>query len=263
MEEKEAIEAQIKFQSEFLQILRSRKPKSYFFLLLEMKFVCFSSVDRPSCKTSCDFEVLSKESHCELHRFAQGGEPLSNNRGDQGWLPVLILSLKESDKQTRRPAVVFLHSTNSHKESLRPLLEAYASRGYIAISVDSRYHGERAKDINTYCDFVALAQFELTINFDSETVYYSLTWQECMHVARDDLGKDAIDKEVVEKVWDRIATRSSSQFDSPCSIPSIAPRRLLILNGAEDPRCPLAGLEIPRAKASKAYEAFHRTDDFQ
>jgi hypothetical protein len=37
---------------------------------------------------------------------------------------VLILSLKESDIQRRRrPAVVFLHSTNKYKEFLRPLLE--------------------------------------------------------------------------------------------------------------------------------------------
>ncbi|KAK8509277.1 hypothetical protein V6N12_018359 [Hibiscus sabdariffa] len=33
--------------------------------------------------------------------------------------------------------------------------------------------------------------------------------------ARIDLGKTAIDKEVVEKVWDRIAPGLASKFDSP------------------------------------------------
>lgn len=42
--------------------------------------------------------------------------------GEQGRLPLLILSMKESDKENR-PAVVFLHSTHKCKEWLRPLLE--------------------------------------------------------------------------------------------------------------------------------------------
>ncbi|KAG6706061.1 hypothetical protein I3842_07G208600 [Carya illinoinensis] len=76
---------------------------------------------------------------------------LITEAGDQGRLPVLILSMKESNPQ-RRPAVVFLHSTHKCKEWLRPLLEAYASRGYIAIAIDSRYHGERASSKTTYRD---------------------------------------------------------------------------------------------------------------
>ncbi|KAL6543369.1 hypothetical protein OROHE_010889 [Orobanche hederae] len=54
--------------------------------------------------------------------------------------------------------------------------------------------------------------------------------------ARIDMGKSAIEKEVVEKagrsVWDRIAPGLASQFDWPCTVPAIAPRPLLILNGA-------------------------------
>lgn len=34
-----------------------------------------------------------------------------------------------------------------------------------------------------------------------------------------------------DQVWDRIAPGLASQFDSPYSIPAIAPRPLLILNG--------------------------------
>lgn len=98
---------------------------------------------------------------------------------------MLILSLKGCKE--KRPAIVFLHSTNKCKEWLRPLLEvqsystpmdflcllsvyklpflgktslylfvclfqAYASRGYIAIAIDSRYHGERASSNTTYRD---------------------------------------------------------------------------------------------------------------
>jgi len=32
------------------------------------------------------------------------------------------------------------------------LFQAYASRGYVAIAIDSRYHGERASNLTTYRD---------------------------------------------------------------------------------------------------------------
>jgi hypothetical protein len=52
------------------------------------------------------------------------------------------------------------------------VFQAYASRGYIAISVDSRYHGERAKDAATYRDVcVCFALFML--------FYEAVTWTLC------------------------------------------------------------------------------------
>lgn len=42
--------------------------------------------------------------------------------GEQGRLPVLILSMKQSDLK-KRPAIVFIHSSYKCKEWLRPLLE--------------------------------------------------------------------------------------------------------------------------------------------
>ncbi|GMP94834.1 hypothetical protein CsSME_00044127 [Camellia sinensis var. sinensis] len=81
--------------------------------------------------------------------------------------------------------------------------------------------------------------------------------------ARIHLGKSAIDKEVVEQVWIRIAPGLASKFDSPYSIPIIAPRPLLILNGEKDPRCPIEGLEIPKSRARKAYEDAHCPDNFK
>ncbi|KAK9273991.1 hypothetical protein L1049_018805 [Liquidambar formosana] len=253
---------------------------------------------------------------------------LTTEAGEQGRLPVLILSMKENIHQ-RRPAIVFLHSTNKCKEWLRPLLEAYASRGYIAVAIDSRYHGERAKNLTTYrdalilswkkgdtmpfifdtvWDLIKLADY-LTQREDIDTAKIGITGESLggMHAwfaaaadtrysvvvpiigvqgfrwaidndkwqgrvdsikplfeeARADLGKSEIDKEVVEKVWDRIAPGLASHFDSPYTIPVIAPRPLLIVNGAEDPRCPLAGLEIPKSRASKAYGEALCLDNFK
>ncbi|XP_057477422.1 uncharacterized protein LOC130765096 [Actinidia eriantha] len=253
---------------------------------------------------------------------------LITESGEQGRLPVLILSMKES-KHPKRPAVVFLHSTNKCKEWLRPLLEAYASRGYVAVAIDSRYHGERASSKTTYrdalvsswkngdtmpflfdtaWDLIKLAD-HLTQREDIDPLRIGITGESLggMHAwfaasadtryavaapiigvqgfrwaidhdkwqgrvdsikavfeeARIDLGKNEIDKEVVEKVWDRIAPGLASQFDSPYTIPIIAPRPLLILNGEKDPRCPIGGLEIPISRACKAYEEARCLDSFK
>ncbi|XP_020517734.1 uncharacterized protein LOC18425587 isoform X1 [Amborella trichopoda] len=78
--------------------------------------------------------------------FAEENLYLYTEEGEQGRLPVLILSLRERN-QYRRPAVVSLHSSYKCKEWIRPLLE-----GYVAVSVDSRYHGERANSVTAYRD---------------------------------------------------------------------------------------------------------------
>ncbi|KAL8107122.1 hypothetical protein AgCh_023784 [Apium graveolens] len=244
---------------------------------------------------------------------------LTTEEGEQGRLPVLILSMEESIPQ-KRPAIVFLHSTNKCKEWLRPLLEAYASRGYIAIAIDSRYHGERASSLTTYreslvsawkkgdtmpfifdtvWDLIKLADYlsqrddidPSRIGITGESLGGMHSWfaaaadtrysvivpiigvqgfrwaidndkwlprvnsiKAVFEEARIDLNKSAIDKEVVEKVWDRIAPGLASEFDAPYTVHMIVPRPLLILNGEEDPRCPIAGLEFPKQKTVEAYE---------
>lgn len=264
MEENGAIDEQSKFRSEFLQILRSRRPPQVPLTVQVAKPVVHNS------PPSTDEEIMKSCPKKDIQNFndllKEENLYLTIEEGDQGRLPVLILSLKESDKQTRRPAVVFLHSTNKYKEYLRPLLEAYASRGYITISVDSRYHGERAKNTTTYrdalisawktgdtmpfiydtvWDLIKLADY-LTEREDIDPSRIGITgislggmhawfaaavdtryavvapligvqgfrwaidndkWQArvdsikpVFEVARDDLGKSAIDKEVVEKV---------------------------------------------------------------
>ncbi|KAF2599819.1 hypothetical protein F2Q68_00012261 [Brassica cretica] len=246
---------------------------------------------------------------------------------EQGWrarkIALLILSLKKKSEE-RRPAV------------------AYASRGYVAIGLDSRYHGERADSktayqddlisswkkgdtmpfiFDTVWDLIKLAEY-LTQRKDIDPqrigitgmhawfaaavdtrysvvapligvqlpklslvdVFFSLnqilisiaatTWtilicermvfylrrffkfrkKNCMLKQGFDMGKNEIDKEVVEKVWDRIAPGLVSQFDEAYSVPVTAPRPLYLLNGAKDPRCPLGGLVVPLKRAKKGYK---------
>ncbi|XP_022754587.1 uncharacterized protein LOC111302937 [Durio zibethinus] len=319
-----------KLRSQFLHLLRTRRSAQVPLTVEPAKPVVTpfyqevppptSSEEMESCPKASigNLKELVKEENLYLHTEA----------GEQGKLPLLILSMKEGNLE-KRPAVVFLHSTHKCKEWLRPLLEAYASRGYVAIGVDSRYHGERANSLTTYkdalvsswkngdtmpfifdtvWDLIKLADF-LTLREDIDPTRIGITGESLggMHAwfaafadtryavaapiigvqgfrwaidndkwgarvnsikavfeeARIDLGKNEIDKEVVEKVWDRIAPGLASQFDAPNTVPAIVPRPLLIANGAKDDRCPIDGLEIPKTRACKAYEEVHCSDNFK
>ncbi|MED6110605.1 hypothetical protein PIB30_044597 [Stylosanthes scabra] len=326
------MEAHNKLRSEFLQVLRSRRTAPVP-LTVELAKPVTDPLHQNSPPSEEEMEIMASCPKADIPNLQdllkEENLYLNVEEGDQGKLPVLILSLKEKTKAERRPAVVLLHSTNKYKEYLRPLLEAYASREYVAIAVDSRYHGERATTVTTYRDALVSAwKTGKTMPFIYDTIWdlvkladylsqredvdpskigitgislggmhswfaafvdprYAVVapiigvqgfrwaidndmWQARVNsikpvfeAARVDLGKSEIDKEVVEKVWDRIAPGLASQFDSPYSVPSIAPRPLIIINGAEDPRCPIGGLVTPEANARRAYEEFHSLDNFK
>ncbi|MCE3049816.1 hypothetical protein HAX54_045843 [Datura stramonium] len=275
-----AAAAAAKLRSQFLNVLRSRRPSEVPLSVVPGKPVkdpFFQETPKPNfseAMASCPKEDIPnfKELLQEENFY------LTTEEGGQGLLPVLVLSMKESEKK-RRPTIVFLHSTNKCKEWLRPLLEGYASRGYMAVAIDSRYHGERATSMTTYRDaLVSSWKNGDTMPFIFDTVWdlikladylaeredvdpskigitgeslggmhawfaafvdtrYSVVvpiigvqgfgwavehdkWQARVNSikavfeeARADLDKSAIDKEVVQKVWDRIAPGLASQFD--------------------------------------------------
>ncbi|XP_048331953.2 uncharacterized protein LOC125423016 isoform X1 [Ziziphus jujuba] len=330
MENKFVVDVE-KLRAEFLQVLRSRRSVEAPLRVESAKPVTdplYQDATPPTFSEA--MESCPKANISNLKDLLQEENLyLITEAGEQGRLPLLIISLKEKSNQTR-PAVVFLHSTHKNKEWLRPLLEAFASRGYISIAIDSRYHGERARNKTTYrdalisswkngdtmpflfdtaWDLIKLADYLTTERKDIDHSRIGITGESLggMHAwfaaaadtryavvapiigvqgfrwaiendkwqgrvdsikpvfeqARIDLGKKEIDREVVEKVWDRIAPGLASKFDSPYTIPAIAPRPLLILNGAEDPRCPLDGLKEPHSRTCKAYEAAKSLDNFK
>ncbi|KAE8732622.1 Transcription factor, putative isoform 1 [Hibiscus syriacus] len=140
-------------RSQFLQLLRSRR-NSQVPLIVEpanlVVYPLYQEVPPPTFSEAME--------SCPKANIENLKEPLKEENlyfyteaGDQGKLPLLIVSMKESNIGSR-PAVVFLHSTHECKEWLSPLLEAYASRRYVTIAVDSRYHGERATGLTTCKD---------------------------------------------------------------------------------------------------------------
>jgi dienelactone hydrolase len=55
-------------------------------------------------------------------------------------VPTLIL--KQASAAGRLPVVVVLHGTGGNKDGMRDWLDAFASRGYLAVALDARYHGD-------------------------------------------------------------------------------------------------------------------------
>lgn len=59
---------------------------------------------------------------------------------------VPTLLLKSASHTGRRPVVIVLHGTNGAKEQLLPRLRSFAARGFVAVAIDARYHGERSRE---------------------------------------------------------------------------------------------------------------------
>jgi dienelactone hydrolase len=55
-------------------------------------------------------------------------------------VPTLVV--KRTTTTGRAPAVIVMHGTGGTKEGMREWLDVFAARGYVAVGIDARYHGE-------------------------------------------------------------------------------------------------------------------------
>src|SRR5437764_646827 len=55
------------------------------------------------------------------------------------------ITVKKEDATGKLPVVIVLHGTGGNKESQLPLLRELAGKGFLAVAIDGRYHGERTK----------------------------------------------------------------------------------------------------------------------
>lgn len=78
-----------------------------------------------------------------------------------------------------------------------------------------------------------------------------------------DLGEPAVNARVCRALWQKVVPGILDSFDCPGMLRAIAPRPLLILNGEQDPNCPLAGAQLAFEAARTAYSAAHAPDRLQ
>ena len=67
------------------------------------------------------------------------------------------LAVKIAGPPGPRAAIIALHGTGDRKESMLPLLRALADRGFLAVAIDGRHHGERKKAPSGYTDAILRA----------------------------------------------------------------------------------------------------------
>lgn len=92
-------------------------------------------IDRPRVPLSSEVKSVARTGKFEQFHFSFAAEAGQRVTG-------LLVKLKTASGKL--PVVVALHGTGGDKESQLPLLEDLASRGFLAIAIDGRYHGERA-----------------------------------------------------------------------------------------------------------------------
>jgi dienelactone hydrolase len=61
--------------------------------------------------------------------------------------------VKSVASRGRRPTVIVLHGSGGKKEQQLPLLRELADRGFVAVAIDARYHGERAGTDDSIADY--------------------------------------------------------------------------------------------------------------
>jgi dienelactone hydrolase len=82
--------------------------------------------------------------------------------------------IKSAGSHGRRPVVIALHGTGGSKGNLAALCRKLAGRGFIAVAIDGRYHGERksGKGQNDYNDAIVRAWH----GSGEHPFYYDTVW---------------------------------------------------------------------------------------
>jgi len=74
----------------------------------------------------------------------------------------------------RRPVVIVLHGTGGNKEGMTPLCRKLVERGFIAVAIDGRYHGERKTGPGT--DAYNAAIVRAWHGSGEHPLYYDTVW---------------------------------------------------------------------------------------
>lgn len=105
-------------------------------------------IDRPRVPLSPEIQAVPGDPSVVREHFA-----FSAQEGER--VPGVLL--KPGTGTSRRPVVILLHGTGGSKSDpqIVKLSEALVARGFIAVAIDGRYHGERARPGARSTEYVA------------------------------------------------------------------------------------------------------------
>lgn len=89
-------------------------------------------------------------------------------------VPTIVV--KNLNSTGRSPVVIQLHGTGGTKEQLLPRLVTLANRGFLAVAIDGRYHGERGSNAPGLSTPYATAIFKAFQSGQEHPFFYDTVW---------------------------------------------------------------------------------------
>jgi dienelactone hydrolase len=98
-------------------------------------------IDRPRVALDPKVEELPSTNGLAVSHFSFASDAAQRVPG---------ILIKKADAHGRLPVVIALHGTGGSKTNMLALCQQLAERGFIAIAIDGRYHGERSSSKGAY-----------------------------------------------------------------------------------------------------------------
>jgi dienelactone hydrolase len=144
----------------------------------EVKAAFLKLLDRPRVPLDVKAEPPNSDTTTglvsERLSFASEAKP----DGTTERVPVLVVRFAPTGAG-RRPAVIVLHGTGGSKDTMKPWLNELARRGFVAVAIDARYHGDRAggaRGSAAYVGAITRAWRSKTGETQEHPFYYDTCW---------------------------------------------------------------------------------------
>ncbi len=132
-------------------------------------------LDRPRVPLDVKAEPAQSGGGLTIERLSFASERKAS--GDVERVPVRIMHRAKPDG--KRPAIIVLHGTGGNKEGMDGWLKDFANRGFLALAIDARYHGERSggeKGATAYVQAITRAWKTPTGEPHEHPFYYDTCW---------------------------------------------------------------------------------------
>jgi dienelactone hydrolase len=110
----------------------------------EVKAAFLKSLDRPKVPLDVKAEPTRSEDDARglvVERLSIASESKADGTIER--VPILLIR-PSTEARGQRPVVIVLHGTGGTKEGMRPWLVDLARKGFVALAIDARYHGDRS-----------------------------------------------------------------------------------------------------------------------
>jgi len=144
----------------------------------EAKVAFLKLLDRPKVPLDVKLDPAAGLGELYRHRLSIASDKKADGTIER--VPILIVRPPhEPGILERRPTIILLHGTGGSKEGMNSWLEEFARKGYVAVGIDARYHGERVPNVKgstAYVEAITKAWKTPTDKPMEHPFYYDTVW---------------------------------------------------------------------------------------